>query len=151
MKINYSKIKQWWLTFAGYFYLYIVTSNLLGEILVRLGDNEDGVCFLYSSIAGLFDHNCKNILLQRIWEITISTPRFFVVFPACIVKPIKWAIEGLYFPHDVVVHNYFLLSLASAVLIYIPGFFYWKKQHVIIPIIMTLLLILMIIYLGIRL
>ncbi len=151
IKTNYQRIKQGWLVFAGYFYLYIVVGNVIGEILVRLGDNEKGVCFPYWGMFGLLTYDCKNILLEYAWGITIGIPSLFVATPACIVKPIKWAIEGFYFPHDVFESNYFLLSLAATILIYIPGFFYWKKYSVVVPIVITLLLIIMIIYLGLRL
>ncbi len=158
MKMPYSKIKQGWLVFAGYFYLYIVVGNVIGEILVRLGDNEKGVCFPYWGMFGLLTYDCKNILLEYAWGITIGIPRFLIaptfMFVDMIKNIVKTWVKSGYDYNIVTTIGYYIYIAPFAwitiglIIIFTLGFLYWNKRSKYISWGMTMLLIIIIFYKG---
>ncbi len=146
MKFNYSKIKQGWLVFASYFYLYIVVGNVIGEILVRLGSKSRDACYPYWNIVGQFNFNCQNTFSLAIWETIVGIPRFLasILYGAIISLRADVSWNELRF----ITIALFLLSILVTALIFIPGFLFWKKRSSYITWIATIPIIIIILYFG---
>ena len=141
--LNVAQIRHHLPTLCGWFYLWIATGNLIGEILVRV-TTINSYCHVSFGAFAAFQTNCIAL------NIAIGFPRFLITIFFLSLSLIKASIFEITARHVLNGFAYELCSLLILTIIVIPGFRYWYARSPCSALLITSIFALPIIYYGVR-